>query len=629
MASRELSDRALGMHIGHACEGHVRGILHHLNALEGLRVSRTLPFSFPVNPDVVLLDRANRVKAILIVAYWRNPHNSESKLYRTRLEYTKALEARAEQPDFFASNSVVATIIYGEFDGWKELILSDLEEQCAPLLFVPNVLGNAVSRNLIDTAFRVYRSLWEDGEKQVRELTEKHFAEVPLSNESDLLLQELRLILNGEIGTANKTEVMTPTGIRFPATSSRSRYRQALGILSVFRESEILMWQQTNGSLAHQECIDFTRRALFLNLGNLVERRSLIGTHFCLNLRRPVRVKNGNETYAPDLLDFQDWLRLQPTVVQTILQSHREHTRQPTSVFRGGAFDQCTGNLEDIATELTSNLPQLIVTLRQGNIQAASEILGQARLTTAPTWHPAHESAWMCPLWAFSVCSLALSTNNRGLRSDLKARREDIPSDVEAQSLASRLEQNSEALNILEEILPFLTALLNSQFTSLLNLSQPRLLDLSQPCSWLSDMYNTLTTNSSHNPLNEILRRWVIQLFPEAQWRGWSERRCINVAQVTGSGIGRRQWQLIGIQNKKLIGAEVKSITQNNWGNKSKEIYDRAAELRSSGRELGFETHCILIFDGDLTTDALAELRTGIGHNEVWTIDEVIRELGI
>ena len=158
MTKRTLNNRALGKHIGHACEGHLRGLLHHFATDFDCSVARALPFEFPVESDGVLLDREGRVRAIFIVAYWDNARNSDSKFYRTRTEYAEAWQAREKYGHHFGPTLQVFTVLYGTSDGWKEQILEDLNEQCPPLLFLPKLIPKGPLQRVIDGAFGEYRA---------------------------------------------------------------------------------------------------------------------------------------------------------------------------------------------------------------------------------------------------------------------------------------------------------------------------------------------------------------------------------------------------------------------------------------------------------------------------------------
>ena len=50
MTSRTINSRAHGKHVGHACEGHLRGVLHHVAASLKCTVAERCRSSFQSNP---------------------------------------------------------------------------------------------------------------------------------------------------------------------------------------------------------------------------------------------------------------------------------------------------------------------------------------------------------------------------------------------------------------------------------------------------------------------------------------------------------------------------------------------------------------------------------------------------
>jgi len=623
-----LSNRAKGKHIGHACEGHLRGLLTHLQNVVPERVGRQLPFDFHVEPDVVLLNASGRVRAVLIVAYWANADNSHMKYYRTRSEYKGVVRAHKENPDDFADDFVLATVIYGSPDGWKEQILLDLADQCAPLLFLPNELGAVESTKLVERAFEVYRSLWEAGEKDVREAVETHFAQTELTASESNLLNVIRDVLSEGAQHDIEGKVRERTSANVPSEPFRTRLRQALGALSVFNSEEIDAWLEDK-SLDDEKVEAFARRAAFLDLGTMYTVPTMTGPEIEFDLRKPVRQENGKERYAPDLPDFTDWTRLEKERVEKILAKHRKRTTDPTSVFRGGAYDQIAGNWKDICKQVRSHMPDVIQALEQNSKTDFVQVLCQESPVTAPDWHPAKGEAGHFPLWAFTVCALAIEKNSRSVRSkrNYHARRQEDPAESEAAKLFAICQSEDGVPDRLKELTDFSKNLLEDDLSQLGQVERPLLLSLDEPCSWIADFYNTLTTNSSHNPLNEVVYEWLKHTYPEYKWHGWPNRRSRALNTVLGPTVsGRREWQFIGVDSKseEFCAAEIKSITQNNWGNKSKELYDRVAEAREAAYEIGWAHRTILVFDGDMERDQLDELETGIGHDEVVSINDVI-----
>src|SRR5690606_36615605 len=93
---------------------------------------------------------------------------------------------------------------------------------------------------------------------------------------------------------------------------------------------------------------NFAIRAFFLDIGAFTRYQTLVKLIVQFHLHRPVRLLGESEVYAPDLPDFEYWTQFEADCVQRVLGAHRERTRNPTSVFRGGAYDQIAGNWQDI-----------------------------------------------------------------------------------------------------------------------------------------------------------------------------------------------------------------------------------------------------------------------------------------
>lgn len=621
MPDRRMNERARGKHIGHACEGHLRGLLSHLDGVGRDQVSRQLPFNTAVDPDAVLMSLEGRVRAVFVVAYWEEAGSSHKKMHRTRTEYREICRIREMQPAHFDPSFRIVTVLYGTDTGWKEQILADLASQCGPLVFVPRLRG-CDSAKVVAAAFQKYVDRWEAGFDDAREYVEHQTARgAPNVNDRALLgALQTALVANVQMGvSANERVVAT----RFPDEVVSTRYRQALGILSLYRNAEIRARLARGPLHEDTDARRFALRSVFLDMGRVLEQKSVLGRSG-FNFVPRVAVEDDGR-YAPHRPDFARWEAMEEDALCELLDQHRARTQNPTEVFRGGAFDQCAGNFEAISAELTSGLPRMVQAARMGRWNQVGDVLSSARLTGPELWHPAAGFARMCPLWAFTVCAAAIARNERGLRSRHEARRQARPSVRDCAALLDDIREVSASVaDILAETLPFLTALQEGDLAAVVRLGRPQLMALDEPCSWLADVYNTLTTNSSHNPLNALLERYLRLRFPNAEWRGWPVRRTVAVSTVIAGADGRRQWGFVGIDGDTVVCAETKSVTANNWGNKSKEMYDRVGELQRVSDLTDRAVMSILMFDGDLAGDALAELSSGIAHDEIWTVDEIL-----
>lgn len=621
---RKINERARGKHVGHACEGHLRGLLTHLDAVSPDQIARKLPFASPVEPDAVLISPQNKVRAIVIVAYWENARNSDSKYYRTRTEYLEVLRAAELYPSSFEKDFRVITVLYGAANGWKEKLLSDMNTQCSPMIFLPRIPG-CDWQALIESAYQRYLNRWEGGHTDAREHVEREVKLEVLDSNSMLLLSEIEAALKAP-RNANQQQLVRISASRIPIAQVSTRYRQPLSILSLFRPEEINAWRASRNLASGTLVQDFALRAYFLDMGSLsvttsIRRDVIVRFH-------PRQAIEQDGRYAPRLPDFDKWEHLTSEDLSWILGAHRERTRSPSSVFRGGTFDQCAGNYRQISAALVEGLPRLIESLHDRKLECFSEAMLTAILTQPETWHPAADSARMCPLWSLAVCALATAANLRKIRSDFTSRRVDVPSIPDAIALFRAISPFIiEVEELLTETLGYLQSISTGDLENLAKRERPRLFSISEPCSWLADYYNTLTTNPSHNPLNEVLSQYLTKRFPGVRWFGWPTRRSVSASVVLGDAGGRRQWAMASLDGECLVCGEVKTVTANHWGDKSKEIYDRIGELNRAAHIEEREVLSILLFDGDLGREALEELQTGIAHKEIWTVDEVLEEL--
>jgi hypothetical protein len=624
MTRRTLNNRAIGKHIGHACEGHLRGLLHHLASGFDCTVARTLPFEFPVESDGILLDRKGRVRAIFIVAYWDNARNSDSKFYRTRTEYAEAWQAREKYSHHFGSTLQVFTVLYGTLDGWKEQILEDLNEQCPPLLFLPKLIAKAPLQRVIAGAFGEYLARWETGHSDAREVVEQSVVGRSLSApEREIASTISTLLRTPQRGPVRRRTLRSGATVRVPGELVQTRYRQALSMLSVFGPGEVEDWH-LHQNVRVARCEAFARRAFFLGLGTFSVSRSIAKyAVVSFKLRQPFGADGRYEAHRPD---FSSWMQLDRDAVAWVLRSHRARTSKPTSVFRGGALDQAVGNVTEIAREVSAMGSKIAHRAAAGDAGAVAGLLEGASLVGATTGHPAGEDARFLPVWNAIVCAIAMAENNRAIRGDLDSRRTEPPTPAEAGVVARCLVKSAAAKDLFSELVRFCAAFQAASLEGLAGLQLPRLLQLDEPCSVLADFYNTLTTNPSHNPLSEVASEWMTLRFPTAQWRGWPNKRGEGLS-VSADSKDRRQWTFVSRIGSRILCAECKSVTANNWGNKSKEIFDRVAEMRTAVSSAGLESLSVLVFDGDLSPENIQELKSGIAHDEIWTVDEVIADM--
>lgn len=624
----EIAGNNRGKHIGHACEGHLRGLLTRIPSLEGLSVGRSFPFEFHVKPDAVVLDKTGKIAAVFIVAYWENKDNSHMKFHRTRPEYNELSRIIASSPEKFIEKPSIVTVLYGTENGWKPLVLKDIEQKCPTLVFVPSIESSEQIK-IWEDAFGAYRPHLEKGIKDPPGKVEEWCKHKVLTKAERRLIGRISSALEVGVRSSSSSSERQETAVgNLPAASYRSRYRQPLSMLSMFRDEEITAYLANQRPGQSEDIDSFIRRATWLDMGvPFVRTRANRETTIAFRLHEPLDEKG---EYAPHLPDYSSWKRGNQEVISACLQKHRSRTTNPGKVFRGGTSDQICGNYEEIAKGIAASMPVLLNSIEYGTYTTFANALAEDDGVSVASWHPANCSDVILPVWSFCACAAATIAGERKLRSALLARANQLPAKETLKECYSLLKRSVEGIRLLREVQEFCRTISSGSILDLANAcrSRPSLLSNANPCSWLADYYNTIATNSSHNPLNNLLEDWLRLQFPDYEWgKSWPSSRTTSLASIDDSYTERRQWAFIGSSGLSVVCAECKSITANNWGNKSKELYDKTADFRRFCSETGRSGISVLLFDGDLSEGALSELRTGIGHDLVVTCDQVMNEL--
>jgi hypothetical protein len=619
-------------------EGHCRGILRRWLEPLGERVIKDLPFSFPVKPDVVVMDGKDRIKYLGIVAYSTDASSTHKKFYRTRLEYERILLAFRTTPELFAPHFLPFVIIYGASEGWKREILAKLSNMCVPTMFLPASLGESTARAIVINAFEGYQHNWEAGGRNATEFVEDAIAssKIPLTTADEQLLQLMQSTLSSNLVRQSVHSLATAvasanSSIRIPSPF-QTRVRQGLSMLSLFSGSEIEKWlsyRNSGTSIALTAADAFIRRGRFLDTLQLFERPSIIGSHLAAIPRRPVKV--GTLDYAPDRPDFENWENLGDRKILEILKEHRAMPLHRPAVFHGGALDQVCGNWQSFCRAWSEALPELRSGIAAGDKGKVEDVFERDEVIQAETWQPSHGMAGMLAIWGICVAAVAILERARSTRYKFSVRSEGPATVTTRRALAERLLTHtpSDLLSLLVPLEEFARALLSAGLSDVAKLEQPRLLSLDEPRSWISACYLAIVTNSTHSPLCSPMHKWLVSRFQDVDWKGWPNKRSVAVKELLPKHIGNVQWQFGGVSrgSHTVVVAEVKSITANNWGNKSKELFDRFSETSRAFADAGVTGLIVGVLDGDMDDSALEELSQGGAYHEIFSIEELMRSV--
>jgi hypothetical protein len=630
VSGKVILPRAEGKHVGHAVEGHCRGLFRRLLGRAGWEVLRELPFDFPVNPDVVVRGPDRLIRALVIVAYSRDDRGTDKKFYRTRLEYLEILRCWRLHEEAFSPDFTPLIVLYGADKGWKPELIRDLQAQCPPTIFLPAEVGAEACQRVVAAAYAAYASRRALSGADAREFVEEEFARLdPLPPLHQKVLAVFRRALERPAARQIRERLapLVRPG-RHPEPASW-RIRQGLSLASLFAPEEVRAWL-TPGNREPGACPQadaFVRRALFLDLVSLRRRRSLLHPAGRLEVvpRRPLRLEGRQQRYAPDRPDFAGWECVDADRAEQWLAAHRDLPRSNSRTFRAGAVDQIAGNWRGFCQAWHGRLGPIAEAVRARDPTAIAAALARETIITAEPWQPSAGQAGVAALWGACVAAKAAHDSDRKAFRHFGFRRGAPPEAARRGLAAALLDGADRVADLLDEVDDYCGRLLHRPFDALADAERPCLLSLDEPCSWTSAWYLRVVTNPSHTPLGHPVFAWLRRRFPEAAWSGWPAKRTERLREAFAGHSGRVEWQFIGREpSGRVVVAEVKSVTANNWGNKSKELYDRIAETRRAALAADAALTVVGVLDGDLDEQAVSEIASGRAYDETFTIGEVL-----
>ncbi len=582
-----------------------------------------------------------------VVAINQTAGNSNMKYYRTRLEVRVIEERRRAHPHYFSPDFRCIVFLYGMPGGWKEQILLDLKRECSHFLYLPDLVGAKKASALVDRIFSSYRHRWEQGSADAPEYVENAVAADGLTTGSidsdiiEILRAQLQSKSHSGKLTTHADERKTSAELHICAPF-RSRIRQGLSLVSLFSNDEIGSFEAV-ASRPFSETLDpaaeeFIRRAMFLDLGELVPVRSIgSSVRYRMNLRQSIG-KDSGELSRADVSkpDFASWRELPKNLVMRTLDLHRSRPLASPTVFASGALDQSASNWRSYCDVLTNEIPRLLRAIRSRLQHRVEQVIKSSSAIEPCNWHPCHSIAKSWPLieLALSIVDDVSSQNDRDADFASVAIRSVAPTDGQkVAALAERLLAiDHELLSVeFDGVSEFCGKIRESALPSLLGLQRPRAFVLENRASWINSVYRGITTNKTHNPCSGPASEWLKARYEGFEWFGWPEKRSAAISKLFSSFVGRIQWQFIGVDqaNYKALFAEVRSITENNWGNKSKELLDRCRETRDFFAGFGdWRVHLVCVLDGDFTSAARDELIQSAAFDEVWSAREVVLRWG-
>lgn len=620
-SSRQLRDSATGKHIGHACEAHLRAALRIYANSRGITVSRAFEIDGQVvKPDAVLTRSDGKIAAVVVCAYWDHSGSSEKKYYRTRIEYTVTHNLRSKYPDKFSKDFKVLTFFYGSKSGWKDLILEDLKKSCIPFVFLPDISSNW--SDVVKSAFQVYQKLWETGKAKTRELSEDYLMSNP-DQTVTFVLDAITPHLGDKRGSPTRTQAAVHH-VKSPEAGYSTRARQALGVLALVRDVDVLAWHANGGPA--DECISMARTLFFLDCASLFTKKRANGLAGVRWIHPRMALDEAGK-YAPGKPDLNLWTKHDRARLVQLLGLHRQGPAIYQSM-KNAARVQAYSNIESVVMTWVRAAHVLNKAPRVSSLEGLWRLVSHLNTpVTTLEWHSCHAlSAMSYPLRDLIACSAACVVGIRSIRTELGCGR--AKQDL-GQSVNVARQHVPGIVNQIRDAAKFAQFCISDDFLDpeVEIPSRPEVLDLEAPQSLTSSLYNLLTTHPTHNPLGHLLLAYLRTMYPGNKWEGWPIKRSVPIKEIFPNTTCRREWQIWSRIDDSFVFAEVKSVTDNHWGDKSKEIYDRILDTREACASNGVSCRCICLYDGDFFNEAYQEMQSGIGYDLVLGVDECLQEL--
>lgn len=616
MTRRTIGNNAVGKHIGHACEGHLRAAIKKFADQNTLILSRSFEIlGQVVKPDAVLTNKDGKIAAVIICAYWDHSGSSEKKYYRTRIEYTVTHNLRNAHPELFVDDFKIITFFYGSDSGWKSVILHDIALNCRPFVFLPNMQTRIPWQQIVDSAYSVYKGFFEAGSSKSRQDTEEYFLA-----HHDHSITEVFEIISKIITDNSQSAVRIGENARAPSLPEKgysTRLRQPLSLLSLVKDSAILEWH-SNGCPV-DENIEFCRKMFFFDMVNVFVKKR-VNRITGVVWAQPRLASDNNGRYAPGKPDFYLWCKHQRQQIVDLLDKHRAMPVIHKSMKGAGQY-QTYGNLACIS-KILKNVETSIQLYNFESLENLWALISKHNIpVTCEEWHPCSAKSFISyPLRDIFASAVATLIGDRSIRGLMGMGNTDQDPDFSEKILNIRPDAVRDELI---QASKFITHIMSESFVDpdVEIPTRPAVLSLDRPESYIAGVYNLLTTHPTHNPLGNLLVEKISTMFPNISWYGWPTRRSVPLSEIIPKVTCRREWQIWGRCQDKIIFGEIKTVTDNNWGNKSKELYDRILDTREACRNNGIKCICVCLFDGDIFEEAYNELLSGIGYDIVIGID--------
>jgi hypothetical protein len=615
----------MGMHEGHAVEGVIYALCSALCAeREGFRVThehKELPLT--MKTDVLVFNKS-ALHANIMVCHSDNSDYAHRKIKRTRQEFIEALQLA--QTSIVTPDYRVINLVFGMPSGWQKNQISYMKSELRPTLFLPDLLDHRNYEDFMQWTLNAYRKA-KSQKNSWRRIVTTHFlsgsAQIPAKHIVCDCLRDLLFSDAGQNcspkGKQRKAAQHRPTSCELPKAFN-TRYRQGLSMINVFPVSEIKCIYEAikRGHIQLSELNGSSRaalaRALWLGVVNISED---ITSTLWIEPRKMQSV---------DKFDFSEPFKsLTLEQIEAIVELLDEHADLSPSAYAGGVQCLAMGSYQFVSERVHALAVGLVNYLECTTDTAAGvvrELLASDQpLLPEPSQNRAgNEGFKVGRSFVAALLSVVHGDPKLGGKHGFGF---SSPNNMDAilirDALTIMCREREKCLSELKAVIGMMEVFASRDVSKMVAWSlcacRPRTFAIEVPGSWLQRFYFVAVSHAAYNPLMSILfnsivtkRHAIDTLF------GFPKKLAQAVSELVNNKQAPGKFRIIAKTTPtELHIYEALSITENNIGNKAKELFDRIGAVKSWGLENGYTFVIHGAFDGDFSSATIEEF-TGPGR---------------
>lgn len=618
----------MGMNEGHAVEGIIyafcKMILSDKPSFSVMHIYPGLPLT--MDTDVLVFDN-EALQAIIMVCHSNNKDYAHRKIKRTRQEYVEALqllEARGSVP--LTNGFRVINFVFGMPNGWQDGQIDYMKNILSPTIYLPEILDQTtydsfmlmsmsefkkVKNNRDKWRSSIYKAIMEEsitfpGQQQICDILEEAILSSKMLNKSTLGKDRLE-----EKEPGRKVDIPVPFS---------SRFRQGLSLLNVFSQGEIdAIYNLVKKGSTTENALDMIQkhslvRAMWIGLIHV--QPSISSTFYITPRKRQLSSQ----------VDFSEpFESLSLSRIHYILNTLNNYAKNNPEPFQGGLqylsigyyslVVKCTMGLAEKLLSYISQ-PSDAVYKQLLKVFEEDDVLVPDTVDSLP------------PKTGFMVCRSVFAAFVSIITGDSKYGGKHGYGFTDSNCLSANelktglgliISKSEEAIKELHQITQMCDVFINNNFGRIvqwqLRETRPKTFDIQVSGSWLQRFYFVIASHAAYNPLMSVLySEIVLPRHNGCMIYGFPIKLAETLKTPFPGCDSPGKYRIIVKEANDIVHIyEALSITENNIGNKSKELFDRIGATKFWGKKNKVKVVFHGLFDGDFSAKTMKEF-TEIGR---------------